>query len=233
MAGLTAVAELTHADDCTGTCGLWLAAGTPSCLPYPCMCAQTRADAKENYPWSDGKCWWVKKNTGQARSRCPCWNGTRDGRPGDCCSQHSANVLYATAVPVLADPDVSPADVFEVPDEPAGWHAPHDREPLWFDDEEAWGPDPSRERKPFVRRWEPAELTCDCELSYAKDKRSVVTHCTDCHGDFANVATASVHRRKWTVPCRNPWSIVDCDTGEPLMYQDGSGVWRDRYPSAA
>lgn len=222
------VVELAHADDCTGTCGIWLAAGTPGCLPHPCRCVETRADAPA---WSDGKCWWIKKGTGQARSRCPCWNGTRAGRPGDCCAHHSANVLYATAVTVLPDPEAPP---FEIPDEPAGWHAPHEAAD-WLpdDDGEPWGPDPSRERKPFVARWAPEELTCGCELSYAKDKRSVVTHCTDCHGDFANVATASVHRRKWTVPCRSPWSIVDCDTGEPLMYQDGSGVWRDRYPSAA
>lgn len=227
--------ELTHAADCTGNCGTpWAGTGTPSCQPYPCRCAETRADAKENYPWSDGKCWWTKK-TGKVTSRCPCWNGRRDGKPGDCCSHHSANLMYASTIPVLADPDAPPPDMFDIPDGPADWHAPHDREPLWFDDdeEEPWGPDPAKERKPFVRRWQPAELTCDCELFYAKDKRSVVTHCVSCCNDFANVATAAVHRRKWTEPCRNPWKIKDCDTGEPLLYQDGDGVWRDRYPSAA
>jgi hypothetical protein len=223
--GVTAPAvELTHAADCTGNCGTpWAGTGTPSCQPYPCRCAETRADAPA---WSDGKCWWIKRNTGQPRSKCPCWNGSRDGKPGDCCAHHSANVLYADPAAVLVEPDAPPPDMFDIPDGPADWHAPHDREPLWLDDdEEPWGPDPAKERKPFVRRWQPAELTCDCGTPWdvppgGKPPKSIGFHCAGegCHTNWTGYPASTIHRRQWTGPCRPPESIVDCDTGDPLVH---------------
>jgi len=229
-----------HADWCSGECPRWLGINAPSCLGYPCRCAATQADAPG---WSDGKCWWTKHD--KIRSRCPCWGGKRDGRPGDCCAHHSANPAAAP------DPEALPAGQresggegetlddsapFEVPTEPAGWHAPHDREPLWLDsdgdDGEPWGPYPARARKPFERRWPAEELTCVCVLACAKDKRAATVHCVQCCNDFANPQTFSVHRRQWTQPCRDPWQVRDCDTGRPLLYQDSAGIWRDSYPTA-
>lgn len=96
-----------------------------------------------------------------------------------------------------------------------------------------WGGDPDAvERKPHVRRWTAAELTCTCVLPYRDDKKTAKVHCVDCHHDFANPQTFSVHRRNWTRPCREPSRIRDCVTGRPLLYMDGEGVWRDSYPSA-
>lgn len=223
-----------HADDCTGTCGLWLAAGTPSCQPYPCQCRSTRENAPD---WArrqgQARCFWQKRGLegtpgGGYRSRCPCWGTDRTGKPGDCCAHHSANPRYAVAPVGVADPDLPP---FEIPTEPAGWHAPHERNEPEPDEHEYDWPDEIRE--PYVRRWSREELTCECVLAYANDKRSVATHCVSCCNDFANVRTAAVHRRLWTQPCRDPWKIVDCDTGRALLYQDGDGIWRDSYPSAA
>ncbi len=237
-----AVAEM-HASWCSGGCPRWLSSGAPTCLPIPCQCARTRADAPG---WSDGKCWWIKKGGTQVRSRCPCWGGKRDDRPGDCCAHHSANPLYQTPNTGTADPEddatltalavvEDDSAPFEVPTDPAGWHAPHEYRD-WQgdeDDEQAWGPDPAKVRKPFERRWPAEDLTCPCVLTYANDKRTANVHCVQCCQDFANPKTFSVHRRDWTRPCRPPQSIVDCDTGRPLLYQDGGRIWRDSYPSAA
>lgn len=236
-----------HADGCDGTCAVWLAADAPSCRPYPCRCASTRDDAPD---WArkqgQARCWWRKKGLedtpgGGYRSRCPCWGGPRDGKPGDCCAHHSANPYYlvtaskamaaleAAAEPAADDATqdlgdaVDPVDMDEPPGNPDD---PFD--PAW-----GWETWPEEERKPFVRRWPTEALTCECVLPYANDKRAATVHCVACHTDWANPQTFSVHRRRWTEPCRDPWKVRDCDTGDPLLYQDVEGIWRDRYPSAA
>lgn len=222
-----------HADGCDGTCPHWLATGAPTCLPYPCVCPQTRADAAERYPWTlpDPKCWW-KTEAGAIRSRCACWGDTRDGKPGDCCSHHSANPRYVWEGEAfdVVDGDVvyvdqGPADPAELP--PAGWHAPHDREPLWLDDGEPYGPDPRRERKPYVRRWAPDEISCPCATPWdAAKTKTAGMHCVGCHRDFANVMTHEMHRRSWGQECRDPGTVTDVDTGAELLLCDGDGVWR-------
>lgn len=212
-----------HADGCPGDCPQWIVAGAPSCLPYPCQCAATRIDTKERYPWSDGACWWWAKLSGKIKSRCPCWGGKRDGKPGDCCTHHSANPLYA--VTTAAGIDQAGAD--QTADEPSS--PPEcDKPPTDADDIlDAWIHD-GPARKEFVRRWPPEALTCPCTLVFAKTSAAV--HCVACCQHFANPATFSIHRRDWTQPCRPPWSIVDVDTGRSLLAQDGAGVWRDSYP---
>lgn len=222
--------EHVHARWCSGGCPRWLATGVPTCLPAPCRCQETRADAPD---WVRDRgnvtCWWRKKTTGQIRSRCPCWGDSRDGKPGDCCAHHSANPRYLDVpAAALADPDAppvvpDPVDPADLP--PAGWHAPHERAD-WDDDGEPWGPDPARERKPFVRRWQPAELTCPCPTPWdAKKGPSAGVHCPTCHCDFANTGTAAMHRRRWTDPCIPPEGIVDVDTGAGLLRLSMDGVW--------
>src|SRR5690242_21207062 len=152
-----------HARWCSGGCPRWVGSGLPTCLPNPCLCAQTKATAPEwRRTQGDVKCWWYSSRKGRTVSYCPCWNGPRDGRPGDCCAHHSLNVRYQD-VSTLLDPaaGTGPQDAPEPPTEPAGWHAPHERAD-WLDDEEPWGRDPARERKPYVRRWKPEELLCAC-----------------------------------------------------------------------
>lgn len=236
-----APAEVVHAEACEGTCGTWIAAGTPGCLPYPCRCVQTREEAPD---WArrqgQAKCWWQKKGQedtpgGGFRSRCPCWGGSRDGKPGDCCSHHSANPFYGMRLTFgTADPDAEPmtmrgvmAAIDEFDPVDADTPPAEDGEP----DESAfdW---PEEIRQPFIRRWEPADLTCQCVLPYAADKRVATVHCVSCCTDWANPQTFAVHRRRWTEPCRDPWKIRDCVTGRPLLYQDGEGIWRDSYPGA-
>lgn len=248
-------AEL-HADGCDGTCGVWLAAGTPTCRPYPCRCAETRATAPG---WliqrGDVTCWWMK--AGRIRSRCPCWGTPRDGRPGDCCAHHSANPRYVVTVPDIPDPEP-----FRAPTGPAGWHAPHERADRADDtgddtgddgmtassdhpdEPDGWGEPgdwdevspfadwewPDEVRAPFVRRWQPADVTCPCVLSYAHEKRSVQVHCVSCHRDWANVQTMAMHRRRWTDPCLDPEGIVDCWTGLPLLASRG-GIWHLSFDS--
>jgi len=182
----------------------------------------------------DVKCYWYSKKKGRIVSYCECWDGTRDGKPGDCCSHHSANILYQVTPGALADPEVSQ---FEIPDEPASWHAPHERAQRladdidWGDDEEPWGTDPSRERRPYERRWTLAEVTCECPTPWdvppgKKPSKSAGFHCVSCHLNWANVQLAAMHRRNWTDPCRSPFTLLDVDTGASLVYQDADGVWR-------
>lgn len=221
-----------HAEACNGLCGLWIAAGTPGCQPYPCRCQQTR-DGAPLWVIKQGqaRCYWQKRGQedtpgGGYRSRCPCWGGNREGKPGDCCAHHSANPFYAAVVVTgSADPDV-PA--VEVP-EPLDVDMPPtlDDEP----DESAfdW---PDEIREPFIRRWPVEELHCDCATPFDNDKRSVAFHCTSCHENWANVQTSAVHRRRWTEPCRDPRRVRDCVTGRPLLYADADGIWRDSHPGA-
>lgn len=224
-----------HAPWCAGGCPRWLATGAPGCLPIPCQCRRTRDEAPE---WArrqgQDRCWWQKKGLedtpgGGYRSRCPCWGGVRDGRPGGCCAHHSANPHYAAVlITGSADPDAPDATAAVEPaDEPLDIDMPPGEpgEPDWAEFD--W---PDEIREPYVRRWGSAELTCECVLPYAKDARCATVHCVTCCTDWANPGTFAIHRPLWTQPCRDPWKIRDVATGRSLLYQDGEGIWRDSYP---
>ncbi len=242
---LTAAADGSiHADGCVIVgCPVWIAANAGSCIePYPCMCDVTKASAPE-YVQLKGtpQCWWVDRNTGRIKSRCPCWGTPRDGRPGACCAHHSSNPIYQVTAPVgLVDAEDDPAVTGQHTDDTAVTAGETDAAPL----PEDWTPDdpdvpadwrerwPDEERKPYVRLFESASLTCDCVLPYAKDKHTAALHCVEagCHRDFANAMAFEIHRKWWTEPCRDPADVVDCWTGLPLMECQG-GIWRLHYES--
>ncbi len=212
------IAPTGHAADCPGTCGApWPGTGTPLCQPYPCRCAQTKANRPE---WARDSCWWIQKTTGRATSRCPCWGRERiDGLPGSCCAHHSANPRYAPVIPVtLDDLDVAPL---------IDWERPQRRDVAEYD----WT-DPEEEYAPYEARWTAAERGCECPTPWDGKKNVKGWHCCDCHQHFASYGVGEVHRRRWTEPCRQPETILDVDTGHPLMYQGADGVWGPLYPSA-
>lgn len=219
-----------HAAWCAGGCPRWLATGAPTCLPYPCRCPDTRANAPE-WARKDPKCWWTAK-TGGLRSRCPCWGDIRDDKPDDCCSRHAANPAYLTDpetafLTTLTDPDSEHAaavlaTVADPEDpEPAKAALREAAETLNLrDDERAWGDDPARERKPYVRRWPPEDLACEHDVSAIKG-----IHCQSCHHVYATDIAASMHRRLWTELCRQPQDIRDVDTGAELLVRNAEGAW--------
>jgi len=216
-----------HARWCAGGCVRWLGSGAPTCLPMPCQCAATKAAAPAwRKDLGDVKCWW-RKRTGGIDSRCPCWGADRDGKPGDCCSHHSANPRYLLTPEdgMLADPDAVMATLAEVPDRPADWHAPHERAD-WLDEPPAW----EEERplhKPYVRRWSAAETLCTCPPECIP-KNAI--HCPDCHVNWGNEMVHGMHRPGWHLPCRAPSALVDVDNLDvPLVYADHEGVWRMRW----
>lgn len=212
-----------HAPDCDGRCSPWLAVGKPTCLPYPCQCFAYRASRPE---WGRERCWWVKRNTERTVSGCPCWGQPRDGKPGTCCVHHSANPRYAPPPP---PPTLDDLDVAPLLDD---WDRPAPRVDAGLLD---WnGFDPEVEYASYERLWAPEELTCDCLTPFDQDRRPTGWHCAGegCHQNFKSYAVGAVHRRRWTEPCRPPWTIVDVDTGQALMYQDGKGVWGLLYPTA-
>jgi hypothetical protein len=214
---VTLAAEVRHADDCEGRCSLW-GIGTPTCMPYPCQCAKTKAAAPD---WGKLHCWWVKRGTDIITSRCPCWGDRRDGKPGACCAHHSANPRYAPPRPPRPLDDLNVADLVE-------WERPAakrvDIEDLWWD--------PEVEYAPYIPRWTREELTCPCATPFDQQKPARGWHCASCHHDFASFGVGEVHRRRWTEPCRPPETVVDVDTGFPLLRQGADGVWTAAYPTA-
>jgi hypothetical protein len=220
---VTAPTEL-HAPWCTGGCPRWLGADAPTCLPYPCQCAKTKNDAPQwRKDYGNVQCWWRKK-TGGVASRCPCWGSERDGKPGDCCAHHSANPRYVIEGKfTVIEPDAQLELAAEVPDEADG--RPFDADEVAWEDRMAWEPE-RPERKPYVPRWPKAELVC----AHADEHipKSAV-HCSDCCEHFGTQMVADMHRPSWSRPCRSPFSLVDVDTGDPLVYQDADGVWRMRW----
>lgn len=213
-----------HARWCSGGCPRWLATGAPTCVPYPCRCAETKAKAPE---WAqlagNVTCWWRKKTTGELTSRCPCWGDEREGRPDTCCVWHMANPRYLddrhAAFLALADAATDDNDDarFDAstperrpPPDPLVWDA---------DDGEAWA-DTRPVREPYRRRWAPAELLCACG---ANPPRGV--HCPSCCVTYASEMAAGMHRTAWTLPCRAPQDIRDVDTGVPLLQPNGDGAW--------
>ena len=215
-----------HARWCSGGCPRWIATGAPTCMPYPCRCAETKATAPDWVPPDQVTCWWRKKTTGALTSRCPCWGDDRDGKPDGCCAWHMASPRY------LDDRTAAFLALIEAaPDDDDDGEVVQASKPvvdplLWdVEDGEAW--DDRRPRhKPHVRRWPPAELTCTCPTPWdVKKGPGAGTHCTDCHENFVNVGAASMHRRRWTDPCTPPHIVRDVDTGASLLQQGADGVW--------
>lgn len=207
-----------HARWCSGGCPRWFGTGDPTCLPSPCRCAQTKANRPE---WARDSCWWIKKTTGRAVSKCPCWGRTRDeGLPGSCCAHHSSNPRYAPPPPpvTLDDLDVAPYVDLE---------RPQRVDAALYD----WS-DPEEEFRPYALLWQAAERTCECVTPWDGEKRASGWHCASCCSNFKSYSVGEVHRRRWSEPCRPPHTIVDVDTGAPLMYQGADGVWGALYPTA-
>lgn len=217
---MTTVSSEVHARWCSGGCRRWVGTGDPTCLPSPCRCNAYRATRPE---WARDRCWWVKRGTERVVSLCPCWGRARDeSLPGNCCAHHSANPRYAPPPPppTLDDLDVAPL---------VDWERPQRVDAAEYD----WdGFDPEVEHEPYERLWQVEQITCTCVTPFDGDKRSVGWHCSNCCSNFKSYGVGAVHRRRWTEPCRPPESIVDVDTGQPLMYQDGNGVWGPLYPTA-
>jgi hypothetical protein len=86
---------------------------------------------------------------------------------------------------------------------------------------DGWGEPP--EPKPYVRRWQPADLVC-AHTDGQIPKGAI--HCPDCCQDWGSQMVHDMHRSAWHKPCRSPFTLVDVDTGQPLVYQDEHGVWR-------
>jgi hypothetical protein len=217
-------AEL-HAPDCAGDCPRWLAADAPTCMPYPCQCPATKAGAPQwRKDYGNVQCWWRKK-TGGIASRCPCWGSDRDGRPGDCCAHHSANPRYVIEGEfTITEPERQLELAADMPDEADG--RPFDADEVLWEDAMAWEAE-RPERKPYVRRWAPQELLCQ----HAADELPAKSiHCPDCCVDWGTQMVADMHRSHWTRPCRSPFALLDVDTGQPLAYQDATGVWRMLWP---
>jgi len=225
-----------HARWCSGGCSRWLATGAPSCLPYPCRCADTKAAAPDwirDRDRDNVTCWW-KTKAGSLRSRCPCWGSVRDDKPGDCCAWHLASPRYlddrAGAFLALLDPDRQAEELAAPPEpqvEPQPVTEPAVGEEGYIEDGEPWGRDPARERKPYIRRWPAETLLCPC----LPDRIPKGIHCPQCCVTFGNQMAADMHRPLWTRPCRAPEDLRDVDTGAPLLRPDSAGAWRMVWPS--
>jgi hypothetical protein len=218
-------------------CPKWIVTGTLSCEPYPCLCKQTRQQAYEEHGIEDASCWWRdKKRAGRLASRCPCWGRVRDDSlPQDCCSRHEANPQYVTPDPAttsLGDNRLlggagedEPADTPPNAERPG--EAPHHT-----------GTGVSRQRTPadpmasYTRLWPPSEVTCGCPTPWDGQKIPGGVHCSQCHCNWKNVSVMVTHQRRVVDTCRLPDSIVDCDTGRPLLFAQRVGgflVWGFRF----
>ena len=174
-----------HTPDCAGDCGTWLAAGTPSCQPYPCQCEKIDDDppqwkverARRTGDLTVFACdpYISKKgyNVGRWTNRCACWGQRRERRPEGCCAHHEGNPRYLPVGPdgrPLAAP-VLAGMLHETipPDREAGWQAPHERVERSVRDvapttayADALGIPVDVEPAPYVRRWSAQELHCAC-----------------------------------------------------------------------
>lgn len=211
-----------HARWCSGGCPRWLATGAPTCMPDPCRCAETLSKRPE---WvAEPRCWWRNK-AGKLTSYCPCWGDRRDGKPDGCCSHHLASPRYLTdteaAYLALMDPDRAAEQMAEVPDTPANWHAPHDREPLWLEEERPWEAERPR-HEPYTPRWTHAEMHC----RHSADMLPKGVHCPSCCVTYGSEIAAHMHRTSWLQPCRDPATVLDVDTGAALLIRGADGVWR-------
>lgn len=226
-----------HARWCSGGCPRWLATGAPTCVPYPCRCDETKANAPQfAKDRGDVTCWYRRKGTGALTSRCPCWGAPReDGPPLDCCAWHVASPRYlddrtAAFLALVDAADTAPDDaVMAGPDEtPEPPPAPQEPDPLVWDrdDGEPWA-DRRTRREPYTRRWPKDTLSCTCRTPWDGTGRTGV-HCPSdgCHRHFANVMTADMHRKGWTEPCRDPATVCDVDTGVHLLILGPDDVWR-------
>lgn len=204
-------------------CPKWLVGGIETCALYPCLCGQTRQQAYEDHGIEDAACWWRdKKRAGRLASRCPCWGRTRDDRlPQNCCSRHEANPAYVVEHleagirgPVAPGFPTGSADASEAPARETSARSAGNG---------ATGQDTG-----YTRLWPPDQSTCPCPTPWDNQKTVGGYHCPNCHANFANVATAMAHQPTVLHPCKPPESIVDCDTGRPLLYARdvrGAIVW--------
>lgn len=209
-----------HAIWCAGGCPRWLATGAPTCMPYPCRCAETKANAPEWKRTDPGlTCWW-RNRVGKLTSRCPCWGETRRNQPADCCVWHLANPQYldepTEAYLALMDPEQAAAQMMEPEDTQTA--RPADADAVVWDDERPY--EAERPKAPVVRRWTPRELVCEHDVSAIKG-----IHCQECHVVWANDMVFGMHRATWWSPCRAPGDLVDIDTGVLLILQRADGAW--------
>jgi hypothetical protein len=124
------------------------------------------------------------------------------------------------------------------PDREAGWRAPHERVERPVEDVEpatayadALGVPLDVEPTPYARRWSAQELHCACPTPWdhlvTKEGKTAAKgigyHCVGCCTNFRNVAVASTHQRNAGDQCRPPATIVDPETGRPVLrpWEDG------------
>lgn len=219
LAAGTATQPPVHHASCAGGCGIWPVTGTAACMPYPCKCADTR---KSRPKWAQDSCWWIKKTTERATSKCPCWGRVRDeALSGNCCSWHPENPRYAPPPAPITLDDLDVAEYV--------WDRPERRDAAEYD----WS-DPEEEFAPYELLWTAEERTCGCKTPFDGARPPRGWHCSGegCHQDFASYAVGEVHRRRWTEPCRPPDTVRDIDTGFALLRQGADGVWSAAYPTA-
>jgi hypothetical protein len=184
-------------------CPKWIVTDTLSCELYPCLCDQTKAEAYERVGIDDPACWWRdKKRPGRLASRCPCWGRARDDRlPRDCCSRHDANPTYLVEVPAV-EAATGSTSTGEAPEHTVARTAAGSTTgtPL-----------------AYTRRYTPEQVTCDCRTPWDGSKVATGIHCVQCHQNWKSASVMAVHQRWVTDHCRAPQSIVDCDTGRPLL----------------
>lgn len=205
---------------------------------YPCRCDE---DDPNPPAWAKGalpvcRPWQLTKGprTGQWSSKCPCWGQEIDpATPEACCRRHEGNPWYGPrwspltrAAGVVRDPDTGaevaaePAELIEPIDTPVVVGPDivdlpdHDVDPRYV------------QPKPYVRRWTHDELHCGCPTPWdgiptgggkTGKTSNVGHHCTNCHQNFRNTQVAQLHQRWVTDRCKPAESIVDCDTGVPLL----------------
>jgi hypothetical protein len=203
-----------YADPCE--CPKWIVAGVKTCEPYPCYCEQTRANAPDFV--IEPQCWWRKRGTGRLASRCPCWGRkTHPGLPPDCCGRHEANPQYLSLPPdAVPDPAAGPL-VDDTPLSEIGLREPVPAALQTVDGANKDGQTGPQAYPMPERRWQPDEITCPCETPWDKQKVPGGMHCCQCHQNWKNMSVMSTHQRRVIDPCRSPQSIVDVDTGKPMM----------------
>lgn len=212
--------------------GAWLVASTKLGRPVHdevCLCEVTRAEAPDFVV--DPQCWWINRDTGQARSRCYCWGTLRaDWRPADCCANHSANPRYRVdlrnlGAGMVASASGNDGEGFSEP--PGAPHPPFAAEATYEGEfvSEAYSGTLRRAvpdvLPPYRQRWTRAEMHCDCPTPWDRDKTPKGYHCVGCCTHWVSFAASRSHvRRAPGAPlgvCVPPAAVVDVDTGAPLL----------------
>ena len=206
----------------------WIIAGTPINRPYPCRC---KLDNR------DGHCWMLNPGavdwaTRQRALVCRCWGQDPDRAEETCCRTSPDSIALFHRIRPGRDVDKNP-------DPPAPVVVEPDTGDIYVPP--AADPDPAEDvdidqvTSGLVRDRIAAILaTCTCKTPWDNDrsKRHRGYHCPDCHTSWASATLAEMHRRDVFARCREPATIRDVGTGEPLLVATrvagGLMVWSAR-----